>query len=539
MDFIITVIAFLVIFSILVLAHEWGHFYAARRSGIKVQEFGFGMPPRVWGKKVGETLYSLNWIPFGGFVKLLGEDADDPKVLADKRSFASKPPRVRILVVTAGVMMNFLLAYVLLTFGFIFGIQPLILSADEVLDNLDKGTIHTLDGIVVKTVKAGSPAEKAGMLNGDRIIDVNGREILSAAGLAGVIEGDEGRNVVVTVERAGARQNLNLVYGDGEKAGFETYELLFLPRVVIMDVKAESDAEKAGLRKGDIILKMNGRAVYFVDEYESALKESGDLEFEVMRGGEVTTFKVGGGGESLVVVSSVFPNTPAEAAGVMKGDLVVSVEGEKVSVPQDLVAIASKYSGQPVDYVVMRNGAEIEIEVKPDAAGMIGVGLSPLKSYGREQLSVYAADFPVSVTKIDDVRYPLWEAPVVAFNESVKLAFLTVDMAGNVFKSVFTKLTVPEGVAGPVGIAQLTHVFVQEGFLSLIRFVALLSLSLAIINILPFPALDGGRLIFIIAEVIIGRRVGAKFEAWVHAIGFLVLMLLIIAVTYSDILRLF
>lgn len=538
MDFILTAIVFLVIFSVLVLAHEWGHFYAARRSGIKVEEFGFGMPPRIWGKKKGETLYSVNWIPFGGFVKLLGEDAEDPKALSDKRSFAAKPPRVRVLVVTAGVLMNFLLAYVLLTFGFIFGIQPLILSADEVLENLDKGTIHTLDGVIVKDVKEGSPADIAGMLKEDRIKEIDGKEILNNDRLAALINGGEKRNVVVTVERNGLPQSLNLILDPGEKTGFETYELLFLPRVVVMDIKEGSESEKAGFKNGDVILKMNGAPVYYVDEYETALGAGGDLEYEVMRDGDIVTLKVPGT-VSGMVVSSVFPETPAEKAGLEEGDLVVAVNGERVSGPTDMVRIAGKYGNEVLEYSVIREGEEIVFKIQPDAGGMVGVGLSYLKSHENEQLSVYAADFPVSVTKIDNVRYPVWEAPLVAFNESVKLSFLTVDMAGNVFKSVFTKLTVPEGVAGPVGIAQLTHVFVQEGFLSLIRFVALLSLSLAIINILPFPALDGGRLIFIIAEVIMGRRVGAKFEAWVHAIGFIILMLLIVAVTYSDILRLF
>lgn len=537
MDFIITAIAFLLIFSVLVLVHEWGHFYAARRSGIKVEEFGFGMPPRVWGKKVGETIYSLNWIPFGGFVRLLGEDASDPKVLANKRSFASKPPRVRILVVTAGVLMNFLLAYVLLTLGFIFGIQPLILSVDEIFDHLDKGTIHTMEGVVVKDVKEGSPAAKAGMLKEDRIMEVNGKEIFGVEQMAAIFENE--RNMVVNVERGGVMQSLNLVMGEGEMSGFETYEIFSLPRVVVLNVKPGSEAEIAGFRKGDVIVKMNGKSIYFVNEYEDALKDGGDIEYEVKRGEEFMNIKVNAGKESMIVISGVSSGSPAEIAGIREGDLIAEVEGEKIMEPRDLLDVAQKNTGKVLNYVVIRDGEEVSIPVEPDEKGMIGVKLAILKSYEREQLSVYAADFPVSVIKIDDVRYPMWEAPVVAFNESVKLTFLTVEMAGAVFKSVFTKLAVPEGVAGPVGIAQLTYVFVQEGFLSVVRFVALLSLSLGIINILPFPALDGGRLIFILAEVIIGRRISARFEGLVHAIGFIVLMLLILAVTYSDILRLF
>src|SRR5438552_12800 len=110
MDILLTIIAVIVIFSLLVIIHELGHFITARRNGIKVLEFGFGFPPRLWSKKVGETEYSINAIPFGGFVKLFGEDSSDKKVLENKRSFAGKSPWVRTKVVVAGVVMNLILA---------------------------------------------------------------------------------------------------------------------------------------------------------------------------------------------------------------------------------------------------------------------------------------------------------------------------------------------------------------------------------------------------------------------------------------------
>ncbi|MBU1954121.1 site-2 protease family protein, partial [Patescibacteria group bacterium] len=137
------------------------------------------------------------------------------------------------------------------------------------------------------------------------------------------------------------------------------------------------------------------------------------------------------------------------------------------------------------------------------------------------------------------VQYPFWVAPFKALEETGRLSLVTLTMFGDVVSSIVTKFTVPEGVAGPVGIARLTYTFVQEGFLSVLRFMALLSLSLGIINIFPFPALDGGRALFILMEVIFRRRISLKFEALVHGIGFVILMAIIFFITYNDILTFF
>src|SRR3989344_4100948 len=107
-----SVLIFIVTLLILVLIHELGHFLTAKKFGIKVEEFGFGIPPRAWGKKVGETLISINWLPFGGFVRLYGEDEVDQKALQNPRSFAAQKVWKRIVVVFAGVFMNLILAWV-------------------------------------------------------------------------------------------------------------------------------------------------------------------------------------------------------------------------------------------------------------------------------------------------------------------------------------------------------------------------------------------------------------------------------------------
>ena len=133
MHLLLTILVFFLIFSLLIVIHELGHFMMARRHGVKVEEFGFGLPPKLWSKKVGETEYSINAIPFGGFVRLLGEDSHDKKAKTSPKSFSRKTLFQRFQIVFAGVAMNFLLAWLLLSIGFTVGMQPLLVNDKFVL----------------------------------------------------------------------------------------------------------------------------------------------------------------------------------------------------------------------------------------------------------------------------------------------------------------------------------------------------------------------------------------------------------------------
>lgn len=154
------ILIFILTLFILVVIHELGHYFAARKFNIKALEFGFGLPPRAWGKKIGETVWSINWLPFGGFVRLLGEDEVDKKTLEDKRSFAYQAVWKRILVVVAGVTMNLLLGWLLFYIVIISSGFKIIIPVPE---------SHIFVGEVAKD----SPAASAGLIPGERIISVN------------------------------------------------------------------------------------------------------------------------------------------------------------------------------------------------------------------------------------------------------------------------------------------------------------------------------------------------------------------------------
>lgn len=367
---ILTIIAFLVIFSILILVHEIGHFVMARRAGIKVEEFGIGLPPKAktifTDKK--KTEYTLNWIPFGGFVRMFGEDSSDPKVLKDKKSFASKTIWQRTLVIVAGVVMNFLLAWVLISIGFTFGMKPFLVTEEDLAKGIEQGIVSTQDVLYIHDIVPGSP--------------LDGTDVMS----------------------------------------------------------------------GDIIVNLNGEAVPQVTQLPEILQPNSNVKLEVLRG---------------------------EDQGV--------------------------------------------IDVMTDGEGKLGFEVSN-------------QDF---VLEVQNVKYPIYLAPYMAAKEVGRLSILTVKMLGSVIVSLVAKLTVPEGVAGPVGIAKMTHYFVQQGVMALIQFTALISISLGVINIMPFPALDGGRFLFIIYEIVARRKPNAKMEAVIHTVGFGLLMVLIFVITWNDIVNLF
>ncbi len=342
---IITILSFIAVLLVLILVHEFGHFITAKAFGVRVDEFGLGFPPRLLSVRRGETRYSLNAIPLGGFVKMAGEE--DPKV---SRSLASKGIGIRLLVLSAGSLMNLLLPLLLFSIAFMIP--------------------HNL---------------------------VNGQ-------------------------------------------------------VMIEEVNSDSPAARAGIEPGDTLLSVNGKPV----------NNTGDLHryIQLNLGNEITIF--------------------------------------------------TKHSDSTTEDIQV-----IPRWKPPEGQGAIGI-------------LVRTAN-PTIVSQSE----PFWRAIPSGVNALIETFIL--------FKNGIISMIIgsaPVALAGPVGIAQLTGEVVKAGISPLLEFAAFLSLNLAIINLFPLPALDGGRIAFVLLEwVRRGKRVSAKREGLIHAIGFALLMVAFIALTYQDIAR--
>lgn len=373
MEILLSALAFFVLLSVLILIHEWGHFAAARRAGVVVEEFGFGLPPCAKTLfESGGTKFSINWIPFGGFVRLQGESALEQEEHKAPGSFGAASIPSRLFILCAGVLMNFLLALFILTIGFSVG-KWVPLSVYTSLDRM---------------------------------------------------------------QAAADRGIINLQLG-----------------VRINDVVAGGGAARAGVPSNSFLLQINGETI----------------------------------------------TDPAQVVALQKGkgavEYLVRTEAEGVPLEES--------------YTVYLSGGEA------------GIGMVP---------------YPL---EIEGVRHSVPQAVVLALQDSWVMMVQTTYGIGQLFLSLASSGTVPEGISGIVGIAQYTHTSVQEGINAYLRLVALLSLSLAALNILPFPALDGGRVLFVLAEAIQRKPVNRKFEIITNGMGFLFLIGLLIVITYHDIVRLF
>ncbi|MBM5790001.1 RIP metalloprotease RseP [Candidatus Parcubacteria bacterium] len=352
-----TVLVFLMVLSLLVFVHEAGHFLVAKKMGMKVEEFGFGFPPRLVGVKRGGTTYSINWIPLGGFVRIKGESGDHRD---EPDSFSSKSMGARFAVLVAGVVMNLALASVLLSIGFLSGLPSIV------DDRLPASARVSEPALTIMAVVEGSPAAQAGVQQGDRVVTIDGEAL--------------------TNEQS-ARERIAQSAEDG----------------VALEIKT---------RAGDT---------------------------------------------------------------------------------QRLVLTSEPLAGQ-------------------DLTG-IGIGL----------------------VQTGIVSYPFFSAIVQGVAATVTFTAEVVKAFVGIIVHLATGNGLGMELSGPVGIAVLTGEVAALGLAYLLQFTALLSINLAVMNVLPFPALDGGRILFLCMEKVRGRAVNGNVETATHNIGFIVLILLVLLVTYRDV----
>jgi len=537
----ISILAVILILSLLVLVHEWGHFMAAIKNGIKVDEFGIGFPPNIFKYKGKLTTYTINAIPLGGFVKLHGEDGITKKFLKDKHSFASKTPWQKVQVVCAGVLMNFLVFWVLMTVAITIGVNPLIVSEDDYLMAFEDGTFVSQPFVRVKAVEEGAKAESLGIQANDVLVSVDDKSVLNNLDPLGLL----------SVMEASEEHTLSFQRGDGymylvpvkdvdnlEDFGLEFYPSAMLPVLNVLTL-SETSLLADDLQVGDKIYAVDGVPVFDLDTFSKKFFEQNDSKdghsISYIRDSSLVSFNVKS--DSRQVVAGFVEDSAGEKAGLEIGDRILRIEGKELGFDDSLLELSASLNLEELKYEVERKGEILEFSLRPNEQGMIGIILSPEYKY-LDYAFDFRPEFVVSsLTEIKKLKEPFYKAPWIALGQGAEMSVMTAKAFGSALLGVVTKLEVSDQVGGPVQVVKLGTEFVNEGGVALLTFIAMISLSLAVINILPIPALDGGRLFFIIIEAFRAKPVSPKFEALLHVLGFYLLIAFILVVTFYDIIR--
>jgi regulator of sigma E protease len=425
------------ILAVLILIHEIGHFSAARLIGAKVEEFGIGIPPRIKGWYHKGVLWSINWIPFGGFVKVLGEDGKS----ADPGSINTKSPAQRALFLVAGSFMNFLLAVVLMIL--VVGFQ---------------GISQT--NVYIAAVEPGSPAEAAGWQTGDRVVEVAGVPVKTSADVGQHTREFAGRPMSVVVDRDDAQIETSVVPRANPPAG----------------------EGPTGVKIGD----------YAVADAS---------------------------------VQSVTPDTAAARAGFQPGDRIVSLDSRPIPDAFAFDFAVKQASGTSVPVTVARGTEEVTLkldvpQIDPDKDLLPQIGFDLRLNPHFESVPLGSV-IPVGIGE--------------AWEQSGQMV--------SAIRDLVTGHAPLDQIAGPIGMGQITSEVVGTSplplWVTLSQLAIILSLNLAVLNLLPLPALDGGRLLFVIVEVLRGgKKLAPEREGLVHFAGLILLLGFMFIVAFLDIGRL-
>ena len=537
-----TLVAFVVLLSILIFVHELGHFLAARCCGVRVLKFSIGFgPPVGFGRhrlywKRGHTEYVIAWFPLGGFVKMLGEnpeEEDDPEAQgAPTETLPSKKLWQKLLIVFAGPAMNLLLPVAIFV-----GMQAVGLPRADA---------------VIGLVEADSPAQAAGLQAGDRIVEVSGEPVRWWPELSQVIRSGAGRDLQLEVERGG--EVLPVSLDIAPRQGFDDFgevaEVGWVglgharPTALLAIIDFDAPAQAAGLRSGDRVTAVAGAPVEdwydFADLYAAAATEQVELELLRAVDGDAEEQSVSvpalGSLEALGVVrasalvAGVEPDSPASRVGLRAGDLIIEYEGRRITYFSSFAQAVSTSEGRSLPLLFARDGElhEVSIAAEPIATDT-GFGIEET----RYRIGIRGSEaLMTGAVATDRERNPLVSLP--------RAVEMTVDFT-KVFLVGLGKIVSGEvsrkNLAGPIGIAQIAGNALEQGWEPYLRIMILISINLGILNLLPIPVLDGGQALVFLVESAKRSPLSLRTRLAVQQIGVTVLFLLMGLAFWNDLSR--
>jgi len=532
--------AFILLIGPLIFVHELGHLLAAKMVDVKVLRFSIGFGPPLLRARFGETEYCLAPIPLGGYVSMLGQGSEDIPAAEQERALSNKPLWARYLVLSAGPLANLLLPILVYFFFFL--------------------QHTTLTPAVIGTVVAGSAADQAGLVQGDRIVAIDDRDIRSWQDMSQRVAKSPGIDLEVHIERDGKRLDRTVTpakkisrnaIGVATPVGrLGVLAAFYAPQIGIIDPRSPAYLE--GLRSGDTITSINGEPVRTVEELQRMLDGTGDgvVRLTYLRATSVTA-PVGtmlwyasahaqllpgkdGSGTGILpansFVRSVEPGSPAHRAGLRAGDRILAVDGADAGQWEVLSEVLSQRRLEPVELQVQSLGEPtrtitLQLEnrtwrdIYQQDRQELWFGAKPYaKIYTSEPEPIrgrftYAVGSAVSET-----------GAVISMMWTTLLQMLTFERGVDELSSVF-------------GLFKVAGTAAEQGPGEFLVLVALLSVNLGFVNLLPIPILDGGHLLFFTVEAIRRRPLSQRAREIASAIGLVIILLLLLVAARNDIIR--
>jgi regulator of sigma E protease len=521
-------LAIVPILAFLIVIHELGHFFAARSVGVKVEEFGIGLPPRAKSWMWKDVRWSLNWIPFGGFVRVKGEDAKD----LEPGSMNAVGPWRRGWFLIAGPLMNLLAAVVL----------SIVMVAAQ-------GVPTQISPLFIGDVASGSPAASAGWQPGDRVVAVDGQKVVDANDVVAAVNRHAGSEVSVTIQRGNETIETMVTPRENPPARQGATGITFtdgrLSDVLVQSVEPGSPAALSGLQRSDIIREIDGTPIEAFAQAQGLMNsaQGRDVAMTIERDGESieTSLSVP---EPRVLIRNVEPGSIANSARLYANDEIIALNGEPIESGASFYEALIAASGEEVELTYVRDTGSETIENTtavriPDLSRsetgdpLVEIGLGTVALPGFTNAGVD----PIGAIKYDDV--PASEVVQKGWGEFTMIITgtfqaLQAAFSGDVGLDQFT---------GPIGMGQLTGELLESApgaeWAVLLQLTILISISLGIFNLLPIPALDGGRLIFVIVEILRGgKRIAPEKEGVVHLVGMMLLLALMFFIAFGDVSRL-
>ncbi len=527
--------------GVVVTVHELGHFWAAKACGVRVLKFsiGFGNPIgfgrfRLRWLRNG-TEYVLAWIPLGGFVKMLGEAMDDeanePRTTAPPPdSLAAQPLWKKLLILFAGPGMNLILPVVVIAASLWFGVER--------RDNS------------VGTVEPGSPAAEAGILPGDRVLALDGEPLAFWDDFERSVRERPGATLVLSLARGGERLERRLAVRErsgldmlGQRDDVGWLGLQHERQSATLGVLSEAGpAARAGLRSGDRVLALDGAPVEdwaaFVAAYAAARVDR--VTLRVRRGTaadareqEIAVPVVGELGAlgvipAVVLVEAVTDGMPAAEAGIRKGDLLVAVDGAPVGSFATFRETVLASAGRPLTVTIVHDMQTQNVVLAP----RLGKA-APEDPQEQYLIGIAGAnDILPGPSALDRVRNPLVAVPR-AIGDTVEITGAFLVGLGRIISGDIPRTT----IGGPIEIARQSQLALRRGWESFIRLLALISLNLGIVNLLPLPILDGGQALLFTIESLRRGPLPLRAREWVQQVGLFLLVGLMGFAVWNDVSR--